>query len=125
MMPSHNRRTRHLQRLGLGRLRRAVVLGRHVDDHAPLQDVEDDLVLLELVLVRDDRLGEHKVNWHVGAEHVRGERLDDVHHLVGALAAVRRAEPGHLLEVRAVRGEGTFVDADPVHAVVAHLEVAR
>ena len=59
MMPSHNRRTLRLHALGFGGLRRrAVVLGRHVDNHAPLQDVEDHLVLLEEVLVWDDRLGE-------------------------------------------------------------------
>ena len=101
MMPSHNRRTRHLHALGLGGPRRAAVLGRDADHHAPLQDAEDYLALLD-ALVGNDGLGEHKANGHVGAEHVRRERLDHVHHLVGALAADRRAELSHLPEVRAV-----------------------
>ena len=76
MMPSQNRRTRHLRALGLGGLRRAVVLGRNADGYAPLQDAEDHLVLLEGVVVRNDGLGKHKGNGHVAAEHVRRERLD-------------------------------------------------
>ena len=51
--------------------------------------------------------------------------LGHVHHLVGALAAVRRAKPPHLLEVRAVRGQRSRFDADPIDAAVALLELAR
>ena len=82
----------------------AVRLLVDVNDRLALQDVQDDVEALELCRWNDD-LAKVEVCREVRGEQLRGERLDELHELLGAVAAVCGREPPHLLDVRAVGKE--------------------